>query len=214
MRWFLILLFVPLSMAQSGRLSVEWTHDKDQDISSYVVEWGTSSGTYTESETYPRRARRGAATGLADCTTHYLVVTAHDSEARSNTSNELSGWPDPRITSVSPDPAYRGAERTLTVTGANWTGANPVVTWETLRGEPRTDLSTVSETINSCTVLEVVVDIDPDADPSPAVMVVTLQSGAWVAGLVNIAADPDEGLPAAGDGKDPKKPAVSREERP
>jgi hypothetical protein len=127
-----LLLPVP---ALAGTISLAW--NRVAGAAGYRVYYGTSSGTSTGE--YPVWMDAGNAcqaddsceatvAGLADCTAWYLAVKAYDSTGRLSAafSNEVSGWPAPRVDSLSVVSTKQGTQVTLEIRGANFPSGSSV----------------------------------------------------------------------------------------
>lgn len=90
-------------------------------LAGYRVYRGNAAGSYSQN-TDVGLVTETTVSGLADCTTHYVAVKAYTSTGAQSTefSNVVSGWPRPRITSVSPTALQQGSQATLTVNGSNF----------------------------------------------------------------------------------------------
>lgn len=128
--WMALLALVVVARsarAQEGTIAVDWDEVAHADLAGYQVFSGTAPTVYTRTDETP------AATGwvienLDDCTTYYIAVSAVDTDANvsASPSNEIEGWPRPRIDPVSvvPVPVAGSTDYLLELTGANFqTGA-------------------------------------------------------------------------------------------
>jgi hypothetical protein len=143
------------SVVHAGSMSLGW--DPAPQAAGYRIYYGTKSKNYTASVT-TGSTPQATLTGLANCTDHYVAVKAYNSLGESPAfSNEVSGWPRPEISSVSPGAAIQGSQFTMTLSGANFrTGAvieidNPNVV---LR----------SAAVQSCNQMQVAVTIEPTVE--------------------------------------------------
>ena len=75
---------VPYSLSTSpsyGGVTLYWSESSSGDIAGYKIYYGTASGAYIQTVTYPRTYTGGQSyglTGLTDCTNYYLAVSAYD----------------------------------------------------------------------------------------------------------------------------------------
>ncbi len=112
---FLVAVVVA-SPALGGSISLAW--NQASGASGYRVYYGTASRQYTASVDVGNSTTT-TVTGLANCTTWYLAVKAYNAAAESpEYSNEISGWPRPEITSVTP--GMQGAQYTMRILGTNF----------------------------------------------------------------------------------------------
>ena len=135
--------------ASAGSISLQWRPNTDTATRGYRVYWGAGPRTYTSSLDV-RTATSTVLSGLTDCAMSYVAVKAYDSGGRESTShsNEVSGWPRPAITSVSPADAEEGRRLTLTLTGTNFRAGAAV------RFLPA-GITVNSVTVDSCTRIRV-----------------------------------------------------------
>jgi hypothetical protein len=121
--------------ALAGTISLAWS--RVPGAAGYQVYYGTLAGQYTASvdagnvcQTDDSGAVSCGATvaGLADCTTWYLAVKAYDSagDLSAAFSNEVSGWPAPRIDSLSTASTKQGTQATMEIRGANFRSGSSV----------------------------------------------------------------------------------------
>ena len=114
--WWLTLL--ASTHISAGTISLAWT--PAAGASGYHVYYGTRSGTYTQSRDV------GASTettvdGLTDCANWYVAVKAYNSSGESPSfSNEITGWPRPRVNAPTPSAQLQGSEFTLQIGGSNF----------------------------------------------------------------------------------------------
>lgn len=67
-------------------LNISWSTNSESDLDHYTLWWGTSSGTYTSSQNYPKTTTVIILAGLTVNTRYYFALTA------TNTSNKTSGY--------------------------------------------------------------------------------------------------------------------------
>ncbi len=150
----LLALAAAAAPAAAGTVTLQW--DPVADARGYRVYYGAQSGDYTQ------MMDAGASTvvsvsGLADCTTWYFSIKAYNSVGESaQFSNEVAGWPQPRIDAASPGSAIQGTQATLELTGSNFqTGA-------TVEIDNQNVLFRSASAI-SCTRLQMLFDVEPTA---------------------------------------------------
>lgn len=121
----LLLLFCLTSPALAGTISLRW--DPVPDARGYRIHYGTRSGQYSE-VVEVGNITQATLHGLEDCTRYFVAVKAYNWAGESAAfSNQVSGWPRPRIDSHKPAFAFQGAQYTLDIWGANFqTGAQLV----------------------------------------------------------------------------------------
>jgi hypothetical protein len=111
----LLSLSVP---ATAGTVSLAW--DPASGAAGYRVYYGSSSGSYTQSVDVGS-ATSATVSGLGDCQSWYLAVKAYNNAGESpGFSNEITGWPAPRVDSTSPSSRKQGDQFTLDINGANF----------------------------------------------------------------------------------------------
>jgi hypothetical protein len=102
----------------SGTIALEW--EPVPGAQGYRVYYGTESRNYTQKFTVGSQPRT-VLSGLADCTTWYVAVKAYDHSGESTEfSTEVSGWPRPRVDSITPAFAWQGDQYTMNIHGANF----------------------------------------------------------------------------------------------
>jgi len=117
---FLLLGLVLISAPalRAGTICLAW--DPAPGATGYRVHYGTSPGQYTGIEDVGSGTQVDLE-GLNDCTTYYLAVKAYNQDGESaDFSNEVSGWPRPRITSLDPGDFAQGEQVTVDLLGANF----------------------------------------------------------------------------------------------
>jgi purple acid phosphatase-like protein len=112
--------------AQAGTASLAWDPVPDTDLAGYKIFYGTSSGVYPNVVDVGK-VTTYTFTNLTDCTLYYFAVKAYDTSQNLSTaySNEISGYPRPTVTAVSPSSGAQSTSNlSLTLTGSNFrTGA-------------------------------------------------------------------------------------------
>jgi hypothetical protein len=128
----------------AGTVSLTWDQVADSDLAGYRVYWGTSPGTYPNSQDVGKVVT-ATISGLTDCTPWYLAVKAYDTAGNLSVSysNEVSGWPRPTVTTATPSNAEQGRTLSLTITGANFMSGATVQFGNT-------GITVNSVTVNSC----------------------------------------------------------------
>jgi hypothetical protein len=108
-----------ISASMAGTVSLRW--DPSPGATGYRVFYGTAPGSYS-GEMDAGNATQATISGLADCATWYLAVKAYDAAGNLSVtySNEVSGWPRPAVSAVTPGTAEKGRRLTLTVDGSNF----------------------------------------------------------------------------------------------
>lgn len=155
-RWtFAVLLSVAASIpSYAGSVSLAW--DPVSGASGYRIYYGTSSGQYTQNVN-AGNTTQATVTGLADCTNWFLAVKAYNSAGESASfSNEVVGWPRPRVTAASPNARLQGELFTIEVTGANFQpGASIEI--------DNPDVFLTSTSVLDCNRVQAAVTIEPTA---------------------------------------------------
>jgi hypothetical protein len=151
------LLFGALAPAHAvGTISLAW--DSVPEASGYRVYFSTTSGAYSDAQSIDvGNVLTTTVNGLTDCTTWYLAVKAYNSAGSSpNFSNEVSGFPRPRLTVSTPNGAMQGDQLTIEVTGSNFqSGA-------TIEIDNPNVLIQSAQSI-SCTRMQFLATVDPTA---------------------------------------------------
>jgi hypothetical protein len=104
----------------AGTISLAW--DSVPNASGYRVYFSTTSGNYSDAQSIDvGNVLTTTVSGLTDCTTWYLAVKAYNGAGSSpDYSNEVSGYPRPRLTSTAPLTAKQGDQLTIDITGSNF----------------------------------------------------------------------------------------------
>ena len=147
--------------ALSGTIPLAWDPAANTDLAGYRVYYGRSPGTYTQHidvGTTPS----ARVTGLVDCRTWYLSVKAYNTAGVESAafSNEVSGWAQPVVASVTPSSAIQGSRVTLTLTGNDF-GSGATIEFE----NPGISVNSIS--VAACTGLTADVTIAPNAPVGP-----------------------------------------------
>ncbi len=105
----------------AGTISVAWDPVSDPDLAGYRLYWGNSVGNYTQQQDVGI-GTSATLSGLTDCATYYVGVKARDAlgNVSASYSNEISGYPRPVVTAVSPASAEQGLQLNVMLTGANF----------------------------------------------------------------------------------------------
>jgi hypothetical protein len=108
-----------ISASMAGTVSLRW--DPSSGATGYRVFYGTAPGSYS-GQMDAGTATQATISGLTDCTTWYLAVKAYNAAGSLSAtySNEVSGWPRPSLSAVTPGTAEKGQRLTLTVDGSNF----------------------------------------------------------------------------------------------
>lgn len=158
-------LFFAVDDAAAGTISLRW--DPAPGASGYRIHYGTQSGQYDRTLDVGL-ATEAVVSELADCTTHYLAVTAYNAHGESAFSNEIAGWPRPRIASTEPQVALDGRHVSLRLAGENFR-AGAALALDTSafppseEGEPAVQLESLS--VLGCHAIEA--QLVFDATPAP-----------------------------------------------
>lgn len=140
----------------AGTISLAW--DPVANAAGYRVYYSQTSGSFTDAQSIDVGNVLGTTiSGLTDCTTWYLAVKAYNGAGSSpNFSNEVSGYPRPRLTLPTPNAAMQGDQLTIEVTGSNFqSGA-------TIEIDNPNVLIQSAQAI-SCTRMQFLATIDPTA---------------------------------------------------
>ena len=139
--------------ARAGEIVLAW--DSVPGATSYKVYYGPSSGSYTQSVT--TSSPTATVTGLADCTNWFLAVKAVNSAGESTGySNEVSGWPRPAVTGISPTSAMQGDQLLIDISGTNFQSGAVVD-----MGDPKIIVG--SAQVTSCRSMQVLTTLEPRA---------------------------------------------------
>ena len=121
--YVLILCFIVCTTApaRAGTMSVRWDPSPSPSAIGYRIYYGQAPDTYSRSKD-AGASTRATLSSLTNCSTWYASVKAYDAQGVESVafSNEVSGWPRPIVSSVSPPRAEQGRTLTLTVSGANF----------------------------------------------------------------------------------------------
>jgi hypothetical protein len=144
-----------ISASAAGTVALQWS--PADGASGYRVYYGTAAGNYT-TQMDVGSATQTTVSGLADCMPWYFAVKAYDAGGNFSTtySNEVTGWPRPSLTNVSPAAAEQGRRLTLTVDGSNFK-SGATVTFST------PGLTVNAVTVQSCNRLTVDVTVGTGA---------------------------------------------------
>src|SRR4051812_27321268 len=101
------LLAIAANAYATGSVSVAWDASPEPDITSYVVLYGRTPGTYTQRITVPSSTTTARLDGLAEGERYYIAVAAVNAEGlQSDPSNEVNELiPYSASTSTLPDAA-------------------------------------------------------------------------------------------------------------
>ena len=112
-------LAAAVSASVAGTVALEWS--PADGATGYRVYYGTAANNYT-TQMDVGSATQTTVSGLADCMPWYFAVKAYDAGGNfsSTYSNEVTGWPRPSLTNVSPAAAEQGRRLTLTIDGSNF----------------------------------------------------------------------------------------------
>lgn len=112
-------LAAALTASTAGTVSLRW--DPTAGAAGYRVFYGPSAGSYAN-QMDAGSATTATISGLTDCAEWYFAVKAYDASGNLSAtfSNEVSGWPRPAVTAVSPSAVEQGRRLTLTIDGANF----------------------------------------------------------------------------------------------
>jgi hypothetical protein len=157
-----VLCVVAVSSSLAGEIHLAW--DPVPGAFGYRVYYGTQSGNYQYSLTVGSQTWATVA-GLAECTTWYLAVKAYNSFGESpGFSNEISGWPRPKISEILPSSGLQGTRFTVDLVGANYrTGAeltlDDLAVPSDINGNPLFVVE--SSSVLSCSRIQALVSIEP-----------------------------------------------------
>lgn len=151
----------------AGELRLEWNPSATAD--GYNVYQGPASGSYG-APLDVGDSTTAIVGDLADCTTHYFVVTAYNVAGESTHSNEVASWPRPRTDSIVPSSAEQGRSLDLVFSGMNFQDG-AVVSFS----DPAVIVHSVA--IQGCSEMTVSVTVGGNAGPGPVDVSVDLPSG-------------------------------------
>lgn len=130
-----------------GTLGVAWDAITPTPAS-YRVCIGTQAGSYPSCDSVAGTQTSHTFGALADCRAYYVAVKAVDADGDESESwsNEVVGWPRPRIDTIAPSSVERGGMVEVSISGANFSQDAAVsVTWNGLTA------TTVS--VDSCNLM-------------------------------------------------------------
>jgi hypothetical protein len=149
---------------RAGEIKLAW--DAAPGASGYHVYYGTQPGTYGQYVTTTTTSVK--LTGLQDCTGYFVAVKAFNAAGESSGfSNELSGWPHPTVSSVTPTTAMQGDQIVMDIMGANFQNS-PMVDV----GNPDVVLTSVS--VLSCNHIQLLATVEPTSKGVRAALVGSL----------------------------------------
>ena len=105
------------SPALAGSVNLLW--DPSSRATGYKVYSGSASGSYGTPSNVGNTTQTTFDT-MADCTATFFAVTAFNSAGDSGFSDEISSWPRPEPTSLSPLEAEQGTTLNLVIGGNNF----------------------------------------------------------------------------------------------
>ncbi len=127
-------------------LNITWNANTESDLNSYTLWWGTSSGSYANSQNYPKTTTTTLLAGLTVNTRYYFVLTATNTSGKtSSASAEASGMPTGLRLAIRP-PAM------ITDLMVTRSGSDLVLTWS----KPLVDVGGQPCTVASFQVFRVV----------------------------------------------------------
>ncbi len=139
--------------AHAGQIALTW--DAVPGATGYRVYYGTASQTYTASVT--STSNNAVVSNLQDCTSWFLAVKAYNAAGESPSfSNEVSGWPRPALTSITPTYAMQGDQVVVDIYGANFQPGAAVDF-----GDP--NISVGSASVLACNHVQVLATVEPTA---------------------------------------------------
>jgi hypothetical protein len=155
MRWLGLLVAAVLAgPSWAGTLGLSW--NAAPGASGYKVYYGTQSGVYTSSIDVKNVTSTSINT-LSDCTPWFLAVKAYNFAGESDQfSQEVTSWPRPVITTLSPNAAIQGAQVVVNLTGSNFQPGSSVTV-----DNPDVHIDSVSMT--SCTSAQLLATVEPTA---------------------------------------------------
>jgi hypothetical protein len=121
------LLGAGISTLPAGDFKVAWTAVQDEQLKGYRLHYGQRSRAYDRFVDLDAAASSYTLAGLADCQTWYVALTSIDQEDRQSLpSEEISGFTQPRISSMRPDLILAGTTSEITLEGISFEGAAQV----------------------------------------------------------------------------------------
>jgi hypothetical protein len=157
------------SSLHAGEIELRW--EGVPSASGYRIYFGTASGAYTQSLAVGNRTE-ATLRGLADCTTWYVAIKAYNGGGESaHFSNEISGWPRPEISHITPSSAEQCSQSVVTISGANFRPGAVLILDEgaahaDIHGNPLVAVDSAG--VLSCTEIEALVSVEPAARGSRA----------------------------------------------
>jgi hypothetical protein len=133
--WLVAVALLIPAPALAGTISLAW--DPVSGAAGYQVYYGTSNrqygdpmdaGNVCQPDDAGNISCQATVPNLTDCTTWYLAVKAYDGAGRLSPafSNEVSGWPAPRIDSLTAVSARQGTQVSMELRGANFQSGSSV----------------------------------------------------------------------------------------
>ena len=115
--WIVAMVVAPVG---ADTISLAWDPVTHPTLSGYRVYYGTSAGNY--SQTIDTASTSTVLNNLTSCTDYFISVkaVAQDGTESSLFSNEVSGWPRPIVTQLSPATLEVGTAQSVTLSGANF----------------------------------------------------------------------------------------------
>src|SRR5262245_51055221 len=107
--------------AAAGTIGVSW--QASPGASGYKVYWGPSAGQPSGSRDVGN-VTTTTLTGLQDCASTYIAVSAYNAYGESPKTGEVTTLPRPAVSAATPNSALQGSQVVVTLAGANFeTGA-------------------------------------------------------------------------------------------
>lgn len=189
---FLGLLAVCLAATpfHADTISVAWDALNDPTVTGYRVYYGTSVGNYSQTQD-ALGASQAVLSGLTSCTDYYVSVKAYNAEGTESIAfaTEISGWPQPVVSSAAPQAVQRGSSIALILTGANYRSGVSVTS-----SNPGVSVNTV--TAQGCNQLTLNVGVASNAALGPFDLSVTDANGIVGTGVGVAAVTADTTAPA------------------
>jgi hypothetical protein len=171
----LLLVLYPRAVS-AGTIKLAWDPVGDTDLAGYRVYYGTTSGLYSQAVEVGKQTT-ATLTNLQDCRVYYLALKSVDANGNESLgfSNEISGFPAPQPSTVSPASAKQATGNlNITIGGTNFdTQAQP---------DFGPDVTVNSYSTVSCSQMLASISIDPaarvnSAPALPRVLTVRNQGG-------------------------------------